>query len=599
MSSIVGSLGYGSGIVRDPVARGLAASAARGPDGGRRVDLVVGDMPLALGVRLLTLRDPGGRPQPVTRPSGAALVFDGELHNADALRARVAEHGAEGPLTHDAQLFCAILEHEGVEGLRHVEGAYAFAFLQGPEGPLLLGRDPQGGRTLFHATLQQGFLFASTLEALVAMTGRRPAARVDAVSALLRDGRSHGRLTAVQGVQRLAPGEVLSVDVSLGTISLQVPEPEPDPGDADLLDVLRTAVWERMRCDRPGGLLLSGGMDSGLIAALAQEVGKPDAFSLTFPGHRTADESLRARRMAQQLGLRQVLVPCPPDPTPWVLGAARAFDEPCADPSAVALWGLARTAGRTVRMVLTGLGGDSVLGGHRRFWMMGAGPWLRHLPGFIHDPVRGVLARRDHAGMRRAIRAAGDPSFRGLFRLQPPRVVRTVLGPLLRQAGRVGPRFQQPASALQVLDVAPAISSQELVHQERAVAAHGVEARNPFLDGRVRAAVRAIEGRDAENRARQKQLLRAFVQTFVDPDLTRVARRGFALPVNELYRGPLRPLAQDALLAKRTRERGFVSPAGARRLLSHHVAGQRNHGGLIHALVMLELWARRVLDGES
>jgi hypothetical protein len=84
----------------------------------------------------------------------------------------------------------------------------------------------------------------------------------------------------------------------------------------------------------------------------------------------------------------------------------------------------------------------------------------------------------------------------------------------------------------------------------------------------------------------------------VDPDLARVAKRGFAFPVDALYRGPLRPLAEDTLGSRRTLERGFVEPAAARRLLREHSTGSRTAGAVLHAMVMLELWARRVLDGD-
>ncbi|MHC5012281.1 MAG: asparagine synthase-related protein, partial [Planctomycetota bacterium] len=126
--------------------------------------------------------------------------------------------------------------------------------------------------------------------------------------------------------------------------------------------------------------------------------------------------------------------------------------------------------------------------------------------------------------------------------------------------------------------------------------AHAVEGRHPFLDHRVREAARAVDLRGGLGRGRQKQLLRAYVQEVIDPDLARAPKRGFAFPVDPLYRGPLRPLAEDLLTSKALRERGFISPVGALRVLREHLRGGRDLGAVIHTLVMLELWAQRVLD---
>jgi len=136
-----------------------------------------------------------------------------------------------------------------------------------------------------------------------------------------------------------------------------------------------------------------------------------------------------------------------------------------------------------------------------------------------------------------------------------------------------------------------------LAKEDRAFMAHSVEGRYPYLDDRVRRAARDLEIRGGPGRARQKQVLRAYVREVVDTDLADVGKHGFAFPVDELYRKALRGLAEDALLGRRARERGFISPAGARRLLRDHLHGVRDAGQTIHALVMLELWARRVLDG--
>jgi asparagine synthase (glutamine-hydrolysing) len=368
-----------------------------------------------------------------------------------------------------------------------------------------------------------------------------------------------------------------------------------------VLGALRAAVADRLRTPREAAVFLSGGVDSALVAALAREAGEVPAWTLSFPFRTAVDEVRRAQKTARRLGIPHVVVPCPRDPTPWVLGTAKAFDEPFADASAVPTWGLALAAGDRVRVALTGTGGDEVFGGYRRYWLLGAGPWLRHIPRFLKEPLGAVLARPLPTGAR-VLRAAADPEglYRGLLRLQPLPELRELLGPLLERVAEPEPR-RGPRTAGEAMahDLRTYLPDDLLVKEDRSLMAHGIEGRHPFLDRRVRAAAEQVEHRGGVGRGHQKQVLRAFVREVIDPDLARVPKRGFAFPVDELYRGPLLPLAQDLFTGSRARDRGFVSPAGAYRLLREHASGSRNAGQVVHALVMLELWAQAVLDRPS
>lgn len=602
MCGFVGILGS-TRASGDGLGRALAALAPRGPDGGDRVSATLGERSIELGSRWMALVDRATGRQPIVRSSGALLAWNGEVYNHAALRARLHDAGVPVGPGGDGHVLAALLEHEGVAGLEHVEGHYAFAFLP-PDGPLLLGRDPAGVRPLVHARTPDGWVFASTVDALRA-TGAVPIeADMDAIVDVLRDGVVPTHRTALSGVERVDPGEVVAIDATLRSTSHAIPratrsEAREAPEQPDVLQALRAAVEDRIALERPAGVLLSGGVDSALLAAIVREVAHLPAFTLGYPAFERVDESQRAKQTAERLGLKHVLVPCPEDPTPWVLGAANAFDEPFADSSAVPSWGLAREVGRHVRVVLSGTGGDEVFGGYRRYWLLGAGPWLRNVPEFVRSTVSKVIERRTPQGAR-LLRAGGDPQglYRGLLRLQPLAEVRNVLGPRLEHVAEPEPR-PGPSTAWEAMaeDLSRYLPEDLLVKEDRAFMAHSVEGRFPYLDDRVMRAARDLELKGGPGRARQKQVLRAYVRNAVDADLARVPKHGFAFPVDALYRGALRDLADDTLLGQKARERGFIAPAGARRLLRDHIHGVRDVGQTIHALVMLELWARRVLDG--
>lgn len=599
MCGIAGILGDVGARGEDPLGRALAVLAARGPDGAGRDVARLGGLRLELGARRLAMVDLARGQQPVRRASGARLVWNGEVYNHAALRRELVARGEDLPGSGDGEVLAALLDRDGLEGLARVEGSYAFAFLKGPEGPLWLARDARGVRPLVLARRPRGLVVASTLDALRAILGGGLEPDPEALADVLRDGVVGGRRTALRGVERVPPGTALEVDASLRVTRRALPARAVPEGEAlDVLEALRAAVQDRLRLDRPVGVLLSGGVDSALVAALAGEARRLPAFTLTFPGHQASDEARRAERTAQRLRLEHVLVPCPADPTAWVEGAAAAFDEPFADASAVPTWGLARAAGQSVRAVLTGTGGDEVFGGYRRYWLLGAGPWLRHVPPFLREPVSAVLTRTLPQGAR-LLRAATDPQglYRGLLRLQPERELRALLGErfegLADLVGGPGPRTAREAMAD---DLERYLPDDLLVKEDRALAAHGMEGRHPFLDARVLAAADRVELKGGLGRGRQKQVLRAYVREVVDPDLARGAKRGFAFPVDALYRTTLRPLAEEMLTGPRARARGFLAPPGGQALLRDHLTGARNAGAVIHAFAMLELWARRVLD---
>jgi len=606
MCGIVGVVGADTLSVPDPLGPALAALSPRGPDGGGRVSGHIGAHPFALGARRLALVDVAGGKQPFVRPSGAILVMNGEVYNHAALRVDLEAHGETFRSRCDGEVLAALLDREGPDGLAKVEGSYAFAFVAAGGRRLLLGRDPLGVRPLLWAPTERGFVFASTLDGLLATGLVLPRPEPAAIVDVLRDGVVHGTRCAVAGVQRVAPGEVISFADQLAPVRTRVPaailpplDPQLDP-ERSVLDALTAAVLDRLRLDRPVGVLLSGGVDSALVASFARAHGRVPTFTLTFPGHGEVDEGARAERTAARLGLPHTEVPCPLDPTSWVLGAARAFDEPFADASAVPTWGLAKTAGATIRAALSGTGGDEVFGGYRRYWLLGAGPWLRQLPAAVREPFASVLGRAYPAGAR-VLRASADPEglYRGLLRLQTPDEARRIAGPLGRELETPVEPGPTTASEAMADDRRRYLPDDLLVKEDRALMSQGIEGRHPFLDRRVAAAAARLEVGGGLGRGKQKQVLRAYVREVIDPDLAQAGKHGFAFPVDALYAGPLCPLAEDLLTSRRARERGFVDPEAAQRVLHDHVTGDRSRGSVLHALVMLELWARRVLDRAS
>ncbi len=611
MCGIAGRLGAPRPGLPGLLAEALQRMAARGPDGEGRAEAQVGEQVLHLGARRLAQVDVRRAAQPVHRPSGALLAWNGEVYNHALVRRSLEERGARFTTQGDGEVLAALLEVEGLAGLARVEGSFAFAFLAGPEGPLWLGRDARGVRPLVVHATPHAVCFASTLEGLRPLQQGPWEPDLQALEDVLRDGVVAGERTAVQGVTRVPPGCVLEVDRRLQVREHRIPQrpragegPSGAAGADAVLRALREAVEARLVLERPAALLLSGGVDSALVAALCASTQRLPCYTLAFPHHAAQDESSRAARTAQRLGLPHEVVACPADPTAWVLGAAQAFDEPFADASAVPAWALARAVGAQARVALTGTGGDEVFGGYRRY---GALRWARaagQLPGWLRRPLRRAL-RRPAPQAARLLGAADDArgTYRGLLRLQDEPALAALRGPRLREAACARPAPREvgsaPRTAAEAMadDLARYLPDDLLVKEDRALMAWGVEGRHPFLDCRVLQAAATVPLAPSSRARATKPLLRALAARLVDDDLASVRKQGFAFPVDALYRGPLRALAASVLGERRARERGLLEPQAVEALLAQHAAGTQAWGSVIHAAVMLELWCRRALDG--
>ncbi|HVG94101.1 MAG TPA: asparagine synthetase B, partial [Planctomycetota bacterium] len=292
MCGIVGVIGPEAHARPDPVGAALAVLTPRGPDSGGRVHGALGEMPLVLGARRLALVDvPGGR-QPVVRPSGSVLVMNGEIYDHDEHRRRLIARGETFSTRGDAEVLAALLDVEGIDALSRIEGSWAFAFWKAPVGPLWIGRDPWGVRPLAWARTRGGLVFASTLDAILATGLVEPVADASAVADVLRDGVVLGSRSALVGVERVEPGEVLRFDARLRltrhTVAPREVPPAPGAGAdpaTDVLDALRAAVNDRLRLERPAAVFLSGGIDSALIASFARDHPGVTAWTLAFPRH--------------------------------------------------------------------------------------------------------------------------------------------------------------------------------------------------------------------------------------------------------------------------------------------------------------------------
>ncbi len=493
------------------------ALAHRGPDGsGRHVS---GN--LAMVHTRLAIIDVEGGAQPIADPAGAVLIANGEIYNYLELRKEFEDIAFT--TQSDCELPLHLYRHLGIGFAQHLRGMYAIAIHDPAQGRLVLSRDPFGIKPLYYVENDLGFAFASEPEALIeagmVKAEINPASR-DELIQLQFTTRAE---TPIKEIRRVLPGETLVV-VGGRIVERRRIEalPEmPEPADADTqsdeealllrLDAaLEDSVRVHQRSDVPYGMFLSGGIDSSVLLALMSRLGERpvQAYTVGFPGSKVADERAHARHLASLVGAEHVEVDFGEDDF-WALlpVVAARLGDPAADYAILPTWKLAREAGRNLKVILSGEGGDELFAGYGRyrsvmrpFWR--GGRILRH-----HGILDGLgVLRNAPNGWRDGIAAA-------------------------EIAAKTSRR-----SALQIAqatDISDWLPNDLLIKLDRCLMAHSVEGRTPFLDRRLAAEVFNLPDRMKVRRGMGKWILRRWLDKYLPQAEPFSPKRGFTVPVSE------------------------------------------------------------------
>ncbi len=593
--------------------------AHRGPDGrGGFHDGVV-----ALGQTRLAVIDVQGGAQPRVDPaSGDVLVYNGEIYGYRELAEDLRRRGAPLADHCDTEVLFWLLRLDGIAAtLARLDGMFAFAWRDGTTGALHVARDAYGEKPLFYAHSPGGALvFGSEVKALLAhpaLAGAGPD------PATLRQFLTYDYVPApmsgVAGIAKLPPGH--RMEFAGGQLSVhrwhhlpfKAPA-QPAPAleqSANRLDVvLQQAVSDRLVADVPVGVLLSGGVDSSVIAAIAAKQA-PDlqAFTIRFE-QASYDESGHAAAVGRQLGLRHHIIPVGDGD---VLAAWQAMDaamdEPFADPSLLPTSLVCRAARQHVTVAVGGDGADELFAGYAPFLLRRLSPVMAHLPVAaatlldralnLVPPGDGYMARAFklrqlcHGIGRPAdlqpflwMAAVAPPNHAGLLSADAMRLASTDPLAPLRAAIAECP-FTGGQDRLQAAFLRLYLPDGILTKTDRAAMATSLELRSPFL---ARAVAELALGLPAEHKLQgttTKAVLKHVARRYLPSSIVDRPKHGFALPVAAMLRGPLRAVLHDTLLAPNASLAPWFQRPALERLLAEHDSGRRDHRKTLWALLCL------------
>ena len=623
----------------------LATLAHRGPDSTG----VLSDAHIQFGHTRLSIIDlTSAGHQPMTYAHGRYTVtYNGEIYNYLELRTTLEALGEVFTSHSDTEVLLAAYKVWGEACVQHFVGPFAFVIWDKDARQAFLARDRCGEKPLFYAFDQSALVFASELKGLIPLLDKKPALNPSAVDMYLHFQYVPEPLTLLQGVHKLAAGHTLTLSIEhwqakpkqYWTVERAEEQVEPVAANmpkAEILSAIRDGVEDAvkltLRADVPVGIALSGGIDSGAIAALAQK-NYPEpmhAFCVGYPGRPHYDERQQARTLAESLGMIVHEVELPVDSfVEFFPTLVRIMDEPIADPAAFGHYSVPRAAAdQGIKVLLSGVGGDELFWGYpyvtqavklnQLSLKQPLLPWLAtwltasnvqvFLTKLAHYPHAHPSVKRwadtlqklsdPHQAKEQLFYYLLHPEFAGAYAFK-----KKLYGPAM-QSLTDGNAFLPTAIGKRASEQVPAavirllfemwLTSNCLSLGDRVSMGVGVETRMPFLDARLISLVMALRAQYPDHNLGQKVWLRQAMQGVLPPEVLARPKAGFQPPVQEWLAGVVNRYA-EALVGGQLQQAGILAPAAIDYVCIE--LAEQGYTGLFLAykLVLLELWYQQVV----
>jgi asparagine synthase (glutamine-hydrolysing) len=545
------------------------------------------------------------------RAARVSLALDGAIANASELRAELAKRGHAFARGTDAEVVLRAYQHWGKDAVKHLHGAFAFALWDTGKECLLLARDRFGEKPLYLLEKGGAVFFASEIKALLAAPGVAPEVDLNAVWEFLAYRYVPGPRTLFSGIRKLAPATCLQWQFGRVQEIRYWIAPDRNPPAArtrqasqeDSVETFIASLDEaiRHRCGSAegGAVLLSGGLDSAALVALASRAGAGvKTFALGFEGD-PASELPRAAAVAKHFGtVHQEIVVKPAELLPGLGKLVAGRDAPSSRPSDLAVYRLAAEASRGAKIVLSGDGCDEILGGYRRHVAERFAWSFRGVPSMLG--MLAPLARS--ANSRSALASLRLPAWRERYvrwngaLTEAERRRLSVLDLQAPERGATPPFDADPrASSLRralYFDQMSSLPEQLLERNDRAAAAAGIELGMPFLDHRLAEYVSALPDDRRVRGLATKWILRQAGKRLI-PEVLASRKAGFRLPVRDWLRNELRDTLLDHLQSSASRTRQYYETRLLDRMLDEHLKGRNNHETPLWTLLNLEIWHRQ------
>ena len=591
----------------------------RGPDD----EGIFGCGPVGLGMRRLSIIDLAGGHQPMQTPDGRlTIVFNGEIYNHLDIRRELEQRRVRFRTTSDTESILYAYREYGIDCLRHLNGMFAFAIWDAEQRRLVVARDRVGVKPLYWSGNGGSLVFASEIKALLADREIPRTLNHEALQYFLRYGYVAAPATLFASIQQLPPAHYLVATESGVTThcywsleNIRVEERRESEHAELVYEQLRRAVQRQLISDVPLGAFLSGGLDSSSMVHLMAEItGETiSTYSIGFAGVDTFHNELDdARYVSSRYRTRHHEIIVKPDVASLVPRLVHHLDQPLADSSFVVTYLVSALARETVKVIISGVGGDELFGGYRRY----LGPYLNQyyeiLPRAVRErfsrlssrlPVdRGSWAKNFFRLGRSFVQGHGLPAYEQYdqaVQLLSTADVQT-LSPIshgddsrlceMRRTFFNQVSDDDPVGQMLRLDFHTSLVDGLLQLTDKMSMATSLEARVPFLDHELVEAVATIPSSMKIKRGRLRYIQKKSMNGRLPAKVIDKKKRGFGCPVGAWFRTDLRELLHDTLQASVITPAGILDAARVQTIINEHEQYREDRTDLLLALLTFQLW---------
>jgi len=577
--------------------------------------------PLGLGFRRLSIIDIAGGHQPMTDAGeNVWVVFNGEIYNFPELRKELERFGHAFRTRSDTEVLIHGYKQWGEEVFNHLNGMFGVAVWDSRKEKLILARDPMGIKVVYYSLTGDTVLFGSEIRPVLVGLGNNPEIDPVSINLFLRYRYTPSPFTLYDGIKKLAPGTMLILEKGEARLerwyrfkpSPFVPKKDPRIAAEELLDIYKRAIKRHLISDVPVGLLLSGGVDSGLLLGLMTLYGSSwQTYTAGYGQTFKDDELTDAAETASLYSARNIPVLIARDTFESALPKIVSFlEEPIASSSIVPMYFVCERARRDVKVALVGQGPDELFGGYiRHLGVRYSGCW-RSIPSALRDGVtRMVMALPRNETLKRGVNSLNLPDrmqrYQNVFSLLPGVIVDGLFkeGLLPQRAGDeilkswadLEPLMDgtDELGGFQFLEVRSSLPDELLMYADKLSMAHSLEVRVPYLDKEVVEYVERLPENFKIRAGRQKWLHRRVCEGFLPPSIMKRKKRGFAVNVvDDWFKNSMSRKLSGYLMDEQSLIYQYLRMGSVRVLLQEHQSGRNDNHKILFSLVVLEEWLR-------
>jgi asparagine synthase (glutamine-hydrolysing) len=592
---------------------------------------------IGLGMRRLSIIDLEGGHQPIANEDKTIwVVCNGEIYNFKELRLELQARGHFFRCESDTEILVHLYEELGLDFLKRLRGMFAIALWDAQRSRLVLARDRLGKKPLYTYRDSHRMWFASEIKSLLEVRQIPRTLDHGALEEYLALGYVPAPKTLFKGIAKLSPGHCMVIengdvrdleywDVPVGPIENR----SEDDWVEQVRDKLVEAVRIRMVSDVPLGAFLSGGIDSSsIVAVMARLTQQPvKTYSIGFEGNDLFYNELpHARVVAKAFSTDHHEIIVRPEIAHLFPKLIWHLDEPIADSAFVTTYLVAKLAAESVTVIMSGVGGDELFGGYRRYLGNNLGVYYRHLPAIARKKwlpaLIASLPKDRHSAFKNYFRYA--EAFVKSFELDPAsRYVSyvTLFSPELQQSllknqperqtvhGSFGTtamtkyfatrRDMTILSQLMFADLKTSFPDDLLALTDKMTMAVSLECRAPFVDHELVELAAKMPDSLKVRGFTMKYLLKKVVAPWLPREILHRKKRGFGAPVGSWMRNQLKSLVESLLSEDQINKRGLFNWTVIREIVAKHNAQQGDYSDQLLALISLELWCRIYLDGTN